>query len=167
MVDRREATDLAQLKVRIREPLRARLELSAKSRGTSLNAELVSRVERSYDRQDLLSEALKLRYDDHIAGLLIGIGTAMDAIARESSPRVLLLDNPDAYAEALCAVREFLQRMAPKETTISSNSEAIGKQVADELSDAVRSGQQGGEFDLEALEIRELLGLKPTKRTKP
>jgi hypothetical protein len=39
------------LKVRLREPLRKKLEVAAKKRGVSLNAELVARLEESFRRE--------------------------------------------------------------------------------------------------------------------
>jgi hypothetical protein len=51
MADRDETT-IAQLKVRMREPLRALLEESARHRGASVNAEIVHRLKRSFERRD-------------------------------------------------------------------------------------------------------------------
>jgi predicted HicB family RNase H-like nuclease len=45
------------LRVRFREPLRKKLELAAKKKGVSLNAELIERLEKSF------------RYDDELATL--------------------------------------------------------------------------------------------------
>jgi hypothetical protein len=44
---RRATSDTIQLKVRMKEPLRAQLEVAAKSHGVSLNTEIVDRLERS------------------------------------------------------------------------------------------------------------------------
>jgi hypothetical protein len=48
----RPGTATAQLKVRLREPLRAALDLSAKERQTSLNTEIVRRLEGSMDHHE-------------------------------------------------------------------------------------------------------------------
>jgi hypothetical protein len=45
----RKPSDLVQPNLRIREELRRRLEREAKKRGVSLNAEMTSRLERSFD----------------------------------------------------------------------------------------------------------------------
>ncbi len=42
-----------QLKVRMKEPLRSRLEVFAKRRGVSLNEEVVTRLMRSFDIADI------------------------------------------------------------------------------------------------------------------
>jgi hypothetical protein len=49
----RDGTAKAQLKVRLREPLRARLEADAKRYGYSLNTEIVRRLEASIRDDDL------------------------------------------------------------------------------------------------------------------
>ena len=50
----RPKTALAGMKIRLREPLRARLESAAKRNGISLNKELVARVEQSFAKDDAL-----------------------------------------------------------------------------------------------------------------
>ncbi len=52
MADRSDTTR-AQIKLRLREPLRARLETEAKKNGYSLNTEIVRRLEVSVRDQDL------------------------------------------------------------------------------------------------------------------
>jgi hypothetical protein len=47
-VTTRKQTAIVGLKVRLREPLRKKLEVAAKKRGVSLNAELVARLEHSF-----------------------------------------------------------------------------------------------------------------------
>jgi hypothetical protein len=49
----RESTAKAQLKLRLREPLRARLEAEAKRNGYSLNTEIVRRLEASIRDEDI------------------------------------------------------------------------------------------------------------------
>ena len=48
----RDKTAVVQLKTRMREPLRARLEVGAKQRGVSLNTEIVDRLEQSFAKED-------------------------------------------------------------------------------------------------------------------
>jgi Arc-like DNA binding domain len=54
----RDGTTNVQLKVRMKEPLRAALEKVAQERGVSLNAEIVYRLERSFDLEQRLKEAI-------------------------------------------------------------------------------------------------------------
>ena len=53
---RRPQTALVNLKIRMKEPLRKKLEVAAKGRGVSLNAEAVARLERSFERESWLQE---------------------------------------------------------------------------------------------------------------
>jgi hypothetical protein len=60
----RKPTAIVGLKVRLREPLRKKLEVAAKKKGVSLNAELVARLEESF-----LGEGLMDRIDKILASL--------------------------------------------------------------------------------------------------
>ena len=51
----RKPTAIAQLKLRIREDLRAKLEKAAKKRAVSLNFEMTSRLSDSLDRESLFA----------------------------------------------------------------------------------------------------------------
>ncbi len=50
----RVRSDTIQLKARMKEPLRAKLEEAAEARGVSLNAEMVHRLERSFEGDETL-----------------------------------------------------------------------------------------------------------------
>jgi hypothetical protein len=50
----RKFSDIAQLKLRIREDLRRRLEQAAKKRDVSLNYEMTSRLAESFERSEML-----------------------------------------------------------------------------------------------------------------
>lgn len=57
----RKQSAIVGLKVRLREPLRKKLEVAAKQGGVSLNSELVSRLNRSF-----LSEAMEQAFARHL-----------------------------------------------------------------------------------------------------
>jgi hypothetical protein len=60
---KRKPTQMVQAGARMQEGLRARLEKAAKARGVSLNAEIVHRLEESFDQETarkLLSEAQRV-----------------------------------------------------------------------------------------------------------
>ena len=67
----------AQVPLRIPETLRARIESSAKESSRSMNAEIVKRIERSFERQDLVEEVLEATYGRQLAGLLMILGRSM------------------------------------------------------------------------------------------
>ena len=67
----RKPTAIVGLKVRLREPLRKKLEVAAKKKGVSLNAELVARLEESFLGEGLLDRMEKTlaAFDKQIAQL--------------------------------------------------------------------------------------------------
>jgi hypothetical protein len=56
-VAKREPSDDAQLKLRIKESLREKIETAARQNGVSLNAEMGARLEKSFDPENLVAEA--------------------------------------------------------------------------------------------------------------
>lgn len=62
----------------MKESLRARLEEAATKRAGSINSEILDRLDRSFDRQDLLSEILTTAYGSkEVAGLVMLLGEAL------------------------------------------------------------------------------------------
>jgi hypothetical protein len=77
LMEGREKTATVDLKVRMKEALRYRIEAAARFRGASLNSEAVARLERSFEDQELLDVLLDLGFGRQMAGLLIVLGRAM------------------------------------------------------------------------------------------
>lgn len=73
---KRAKSAVAQLKVRLREPMRARLEKSAKQRGISLNAEIANRLEQSFDWDEKFGDSRKM-LAEHEEVLRSGLEAAM------------------------------------------------------------------------------------------
>lgn len=65
------------LNMRTTKEIRERLETAASASGRSLALEVEDRLERSFQKQDLLSEVLMLTFDRPLAGLLIALGHAI------------------------------------------------------------------------------------------
>ncbi|MCH7704351.1 MAG: Arc family DNA-binding protein, partial [Planctomycetes bacterium] len=63
--------------MRIPEGLRTRLEKSAKDTRKSMNSEILERLGRSFQRQDVAVEMLQAAYGRQLTGLLIAIGRTM------------------------------------------------------------------------------------------
>lgn len=152
---KRKSTDQVQLNVRMREGLRAKLEQSAKKNYESLNREVVDRLERSFDRQDLLVEALSMTYGKRLAGILMIVGRAMEETGRQAAFATDLRRSSDGWMEVPFAYREAVTTAAlvlnafrpPGEVTGPSpvyreifkmGGEDIGLLVADRLVDAVK-----------------------------
>ncbi len=70
----RDKTATVDLKVRMKEPLRAQLEEAAQGRGVSMNAEAVARLEDSFRVEELLPQILDLAYGRRAAGMLMLLG---------------------------------------------------------------------------------------------
>jgi hypothetical protein len=145
----RDQTALVQLKIRMREPLRARLEEEASLRGVSINAEVVDRLEHTFQRNDLLAEVLSLTFGDRLAGLLIMIGMAMAGAAAIAPPnqgrRLLFQDDwwasdPSTYETAAFAAKILLDSGRPKGRTSTTIDEAsLALQFVEGLVDAVNA----------------------------
>src|SRR5260370_32637039 len=86
---RRKQTATVDLRVRMKEPLRAALEAEARKKGHSLNAEAVHRLERSFDRQDLLTEVLTLAFSAEMADLLRQATPEIKAFASDKPRQTL------------------------------------------------------------------------------
>lgn len=50
----RKQSEIAQIKLRLKEPLRLAIEKAAKANGVSMNAEVISRLQRSFHYDDIL-----------------------------------------------------------------------------------------------------------------
>ena len=83
---KRERSATVQLKARMKEPLRARLERSARARGVSINEELISRVEGSFSDEDALQR-------------IFGNGTTLEDLARLVRYRDVLREAADVAGE--------------------------------------------------------------------
>jgi hypothetical protein len=141
MTEKREPTDLVQLKVRMREPLRARLEKAAKLRGESLNAETVRRLEHSFDIQDLLTETLALTFGRHLAALLLEIGHAMDSTGKHAAFAATgTLDpwtaNPYAFDQAVRACARVVERRRPRGQISPPKRERLIEAIGEDLEQA-------------------------------
>lgn len=90
---KRKKTAIVQLKVRMREPLRAHLEKAAAARGISLNSEIVDRLERSMDRSVLLEDVLGLAYGRETGKIMAAIhvhgGTSKPVITNEQKQQII------------------------------------------------------------------------------
>jgi hypothetical protein len=145
---RRERTALVQLKTRMRESLRSRLEVAAKAHGTSINAEIVDCIERTFARLDLLSDVLTLAYGRKMAGILMMLGSAMPRAGiyglwshtdplRDNNDLNSWTDDPTAFDQAILAAVTVLDALRPTGDVLKSKS-AGGDRVANDVIHAVR-----------------------------
>jgi len=117
----RDKTATIELKVRMKEPLRARIEAAAKDRGVSMNAEAVERLEQSFRDRGSMSRTLEFAYGPQAAGLILSIMRAMTDAglwAMVSNPDASddfnsWPQDPAAYGDAMRAVAAVLETLRP------------------------------------------------------
>jgi hypothetical protein len=151
--------------------MKRRLDDAARRSGRSQSQEAEFRIERSFDRTDLLHEVLRLQFGRDLAGMLLLIGTAMiwaDAFHRvdDKSDQKRQANRPwrwapdaDSYDAAVEAAHTILEALRPREPVSGRRGRESGAEVAAHLLVAVRDGTGTGladDADVEA--IRVLLG---------
>lgn len=102
---RRRQTAKADLKIRLKEPMRARIERAASKRGVSMNAEMVDRLERSFGQDDSFGGP-QWRQTAH----LMLSAFAIAGQRRADSKRFVgdWMTDADCYLAAVCGVIEGL-----------------------------------------------------------
>ncbi len=118
---RRKKTAKAQVPVRMVETLRAKLEKSARSRGVSMNGEIVDRLDRSFHSQALVNEVLEAMFGKPLAATLLTIGRAMDHTGRTRAfhetgtleGSSTWFDHPGAFDQAVQGATHVLERLRP------------------------------------------------------
>ena len=138
----RQRTALVQLKIRMREPLHARLEDAASRRGVSINAEVVDRAERTFDYQDLLGETLSLAFGERLAGLLILLGFVMiDQGRRLTEGKGEWTSDSVAYDAAVFAAVRLLDYGRPDGSRASVSDHEVAAQWVEELIESINDGR--------------------------
>jgi hypothetical protein len=157
---RRDPTDFVQLKIRMRETLRARLEQEATRRGSSINAEVIDRLEHTFQRTDLLPDVLSLAFGERLGGLLILMGYAMTYTALiaprehkgEAGYRPLSdeswISDPLAYDAAKFAAAIVLDCAIPAPTKHREKEKEKGHYLAFELVTGLLNAVNGKDADM-------------------
>ena len=101
----------AQVPLRIPEAQRARIEKAAKSRGVSMNAEIVERLERSFETEDRLG-------GPRVVEILEGVGAAMRSAGRQAAffasvDKDSWLAHPYGFDQAAKAAAAVLEHHRP------------------------------------------------------
>ena len=150
------------LGIRVTPQLKERLERTAGAIGRSQSQEAEIRLERSFERQDLLPDVLAAAFPRPIAGLLIGIGRVMfNAGQNEHYTRSDFLkdtgdqwlNDPTAFDQAVKGAMIVLNAARPPGSILESKS-APGEQFANGLIEAVRNPSDQDGLD----DMRSLLG---------
>ena len=158
--------------------LKEKLEAAARSSNRSLSSEAQFRLERSFEHERVLHEALALAYGPRTAALVLLIARAMhDAGTAEAFNKTFTpegaanwTDDPDAYEQATKAADTILTSARPPgEPTKAStfkrlpadhplHNASMGEGFANTLIDAVSGRGSTGELQKWAEPLRAMLG---------
>jgi hypothetical protein len=120
---RRDRRAVADVKTRLREPLRARLERAARHRGVSMNAEICDRLERSFQREEEFG-GLEGRVRAHLT--FSAFNTAGTQWARDRDVSGAWENDPECYLVAALAAAEALMISAPEGLDLPTLSLHVG-----------------------------------------
>jgi hypothetical protein len=105
------------LGLKVTADIKARLDKAARESGRTQSQEAEARLERSFDRADLLSEVLSLTYGRRLAGILIELGVVMQSAAHvlgyDPKVREDWALNVEALGAAQEAARTLLRLLKP------------------------------------------------------
>lgn len=163
--------------------MRETLQESADKSGRSLSQEVELRLERSIDRQELVSEALSLMNGPHAAGVLLlvaqALGTtsvmalidgrkSLEEVLRQRDQMFFNLNNPTVAHKALDAACFLLQGLKelwpapePQSGVPSEDAIATAQMMLDDLKAPHMAPHQSPHSSLS--KICELLGLETAK----
>jgi hypothetical protein len=116
MVGKRDESATVDLKVRMKEPLRASLEEAARRRGVSMNAEAVQRLEQSFSEEALIDRVLGGREVRRILSSVLSHFTSdgeAEAIRKGLPPEEWTRD-PECYRAATRGAIRALIDAQPK-----------------------------------------------------
>jgi hypothetical protein len=164
--------------MRIGADLWHRLDQAARASGRSLSSEAESRLQRSFQEQDLLDQVLTLAYGRQTAGLVEAFGeTIRGTVIPASSPASPLqsdwLSDPRVFAAIEVAVTSVFDRLRPAgdagpPLTLPSPAGPypIGLAVANGVLQAIAFGSADSGDDLarRGAHVREKLGPAATER---
>jgi len=152
---RRGKAAIVDIKIRMREPLRAKVEAAAKENSVSMNAEMVSRLERTFQRQDtadrFLRDFMEISYGPKLGAMLEAIGHTLDAVGIHANIattneqdefywRAGWIKNPYAFEQAVKAANAVLETfrppgriVAPLQTAVESERRLPLSEILDAL----------------------------------
>ena len=123
---RRAQSETVQIGLRVKEPLRARLEEAARARGVSVNAEVVRRVEASFEQDRWIESVFG---SEDVFRLMQAVAAAMNRAGGRAAvlatianlwrrtgqriPAATWIDFPYAYSQAVQAATRVLEALRP------------------------------------------------------
>jgi hypothetical protein len=119
MPPKRDQSDTVQLKIRMKEPLRKKIEDSARVRGLSLSAEMVDRLEISFEYDRRMEDIFGSRQIFDILKIVASVMNEAGSSQRRHHDNAALddgstwLSDPDAYGDAFDAAKLVLEALRP------------------------------------------------------
>jgi hypothetical protein len=160
-----EAGTRVSLGLKVTGEMKNLIDAAAAKSGRSQSQEAAFRLERSFDRIELLPEVLALAYGRELAGLILALAATMDA-AGDASPRMPVTANARTYADAEMAAVALLAELRPPGDADAAEPDQWPQQLAGSVAAAIR-GEKGGEhFADVGAAVRKLWGLAEPKRTR-
>lgn len=150
---------------RVTPEMKLRLQHAADARGRSVSQEAEMRLDRSFDREDLLPQALSLVYGPRAAGLVLAIAAAMDKagfseVVSSQYETYHWVDSPPLYKEAEQAANVILRAFRPHDhhpefsplppPNHRRTGQECAKQLLEELASDAHSDQDWSGAPLEA-----------------
>jgi TraY domain len=116
-----EASKRLSLGLKVTPQIKERLERAAEESGRTQSQEAEVRLELSFNREDLLGEAMSLAYGRELAGLLMMLGTTMHDVGRSAGFSATFTieganawwSHPYAYDQVVQAVVRLLEAARP------------------------------------------------------
>jgi Arc-like DNA binding domain len=175
MADRNK-TATVDLGLRIKEPLRVQIEAAARDRGVSMNAEVVARIEHSFEAGEILDQALDFKFGKTLAGLLMLLAYVLDDTGRftflltqqgrRHGDASEWIHNPFAFNQAVQAAALIFEMVRPEEEIesliagVPPGNAYLGRRFAAEaLTDiALADPNNMDAYNLRGSALRERLG---------
>lgn len=162
--------DRASLGLRVTADLKSRLEQAAEASGRSQSQEAELRLERSFEKEDLLPEVLSLAYGRPMAGILMLLGRAMhDAGSSSGFASTFTLegslnwfDDPYAFDQAAQAASRVIEFLRPQGDIVEPKNHPyaadLGVGFANGVLGAVTNEDSQGSLEKDLAPARPLLG---------
>ncbi len=109
----RKKSATIDLKVRMKEPLRAQIEKAAKQAGISMNAEIVSRLQRSFGEEENLRWAFSQMFRDEALFQILRSVASVIRLMEEQHGKPWHQD-PNTRHEAVLCFRDYLDAEAER-----------------------------------------------------
>jgi Arc-like DNA binding domain len=135
--------------LRVKEPVRARIERAAKDNGVSMNTEINGRLDSSFTKEDIIDRMFggpEMRRMAMLWAAVFSHGARLGAymehggkVDREVDPKEFTNPTTTSYQQGAHAVVDTLMKGMPSETKKLFIQSLIGRAVTDEINERRRA----------------------------